>query len=134
KRAAVLGRRLGQKEGTSLFVVDLESRAIQERRKFPQFTTGAVAVSRDESTIFYSGPESGIRAIRTSGNDEPEIVVPLTRMVLGMDTASDGSLIADQGERPTVLLKLKGSAVTTMAQGLVPYRRANFPVLPDGRA
>jgi hypothetical protein len=66
KRAAVLGRRLGQKEGTSLFVVDLESGAIQERRKFPQFTTGAVAVSRDESTIFYSGPESGIRAIRTS--------------------------------------------------------------------
>ena len=46
----------------NLYAVDLESGAIQERRKFSQFTTGAVAVSRDESTIFYSGPESGIRS------------------------------------------------------------------------
>ncbi len=112
RKAVVLGRYLGtgQPPGVHFFLVDLVSGNVRILQGPDRVT--ALAVTRDGKSVLAAVPSGNLHAVQalsTGGQTRPRTLFTTTNVTGGLDIGPDGSVFADQMERPTAVVRFAAS-------------------------
>jgi len=136
RKAVVLGQLLGtgQPPGDRILLIDLVSGGVRIL-KGPQFAF-AMAVTRDGKSVLAesrSGDLAAVQSLAATGQTPPRTLFITTTPMYNLDSGPDGSVYADQVDRPNALVRFSASGGRIQRlSGFARFGSAGA-LLPDGR-